>query len=31
MPSYDGTLTTGEIADVVAYLLTLRGVEGLDR
>jgi len=30
MPSYDGTLTTGEIADVVAYLLTLRGVEGLD-
>ena len=30
MPSYAETLTTQEIADVVSYLLTLRGVEGLD-
>jgi putative heme-binding domain-containing protein len=30
MPSFADTLTTQEIADVVAYLLTLRGVEGLD-
>ena len=30
MPSYEETLTTEEIADVVAYMLTLRGVEGLD-
>ena len=30
MPSYAETLTTQEIADVMSYLLTLRGVEGLD-
>ena len=30
MPSFADTLTTQEISDVVAYLLTLRGVEGLD-
>ena len=30
MPSYAQTLTTEEIGDVVAYLLTLQGVEGLD-
>ena len=30
MPSYAETLTTEEIGDVVAYLLTLQGVEGLD-
>lgn len=30
MPSYAEILTTEEIADVVSYLLTLRGVEGLD-
>ena len=29
MPSYGDTLTTQELSDVVAYLLTLRGVEGL--
>ena len=29
MPSYVDSLTEQEIADVVAYLLTLRGVEGL--
>ena len=25
MPSYKGTLTDGEVADVVAYLLSLKG------
>ena len=28
MPSYQGKLTADEIADVVAYLLTLKGVQG---
>ena len=30
MPSYAETLTEDEVSDVVAYLLTLQGVEGLD-
>ena len=30
MPSYADSLTEEEIADVVAYLLTLRGIEGLN-
>ena len=30
MPSYADTLSEQEIADVVAYLLTLRGLEGLN-
>ena len=27
MPSYQGRLTAGEVADVVAYLTTLKGVD----